>query len=164
MLLTVLKNIENFDKLKAEVLDILSLVGKEHSQIMCQTSEQNSNDWFTGIGRISGLETPDESKYKYLNTALDGTEISKLINEYGGVRTRIMTLRSRSCYSVHADPTHRIHIPITTTEGSWMVWPHNNYVAHLITGNSYLTDTTKPHTFFNGSTEDRIHLVMCVAR
>jgi len=164
MLLTMLKTIENFDKLRTEVLDIISLVGKEHGQIICQTTKVGDSDWFTGTERNSRLGTQDESQYKHLNPALNGTEISKLIKEYGAVRTRIMTLRPRSCYRVHADLTQRIHIPIVTTDNAWMVWPHNNHVAHLTIGNSYLTDTTKPHTFFNGSTEDRIHLVMCVAR
>jgi hypothetical protein len=29
-------------------------------------------------------------------------------------------------------------------------------------GNSYLLDTTKPHTAINGSYEDRYHIVGCV--
>ena len=160
----MLKKIENFEKLKAEVLNIVSLVGTEHTQIMCQSCQSDSFDWLTGIGRISELKTQNEIEYSHLNPALDGTEISRLIREHNGVRTRIMTLKPRSCYSVHADPTARIHIPIITNAGSWMVWPHDNYSSQLLTGYSYLTDTTKPHTFFNGSTEDRIHLVMCVSR
>jgi hypothetical protein len=163
MLLTTLKKIENFEKLKAEVLNIVSLVGADHTQIMCQVNEAASADWLTGVGRISELKTQDEFQYNHLNPALNGTEIARLITEHGGVRTRIMTLKPRSCYSVHADPTQRIHIPIITNAGSWMVWPHNHYSTQLTVGYSYLTDTTKPHTFFNGGTEDRIHLVMCVS-
>ena len=164
MLLTTIKPVKNFDKLKTEILNVISLVGSEHPQIICQGNNPESNDWLTGTGSITGLKIQNEFHYTHLNPALIGTEIANLIEEYQGVRTRIMTLKPRSCYSVHSDPTMRIHIPIITTAESWMIWPKDNYCSQLIPGYGYLTDTTKYHTFLNGSTEDRIHLVMCIDR
>jgi hypothetical protein len=49
-----------------------------------------------------------------------------------------------------------------SNDQAWMIWPYDNYSSRLEIGHSYLTDTTKNHTFLNGSLEDRIHIVMCV--
>ena len=162
MLVTTLKPIENFNQLKLEVLELIKELGQGLTQIMCQGSDPENHDWNTGSGRISALKVKEESDYCYLNPRLKGTELEKLINEYQGFRTRIITLTGRKCYSVHADPGFRIHVPIVTNDQAWMVWPHNNYSSKLEIGHSYLTDTTKNHTFLNGSLEDRIHIVMCV--
>lgn len=68
----------------------------------------------------------------------------------------------RKCYSVHQDPTPRLHIPIITNEHCWMVWPKDQFCVHLNEGYVYWTNTQKYHSFLNGGTEDRIHIVMCV--
>jgi hypothetical protein len=162
VLVTTLKPIENFDRLKLEVLELIKELGQGLTQIMCQGPDPENHDWNTGSGRISILNIKEESDYCYLNPRLKGTELEKLINEYQGFRTRIITLTGRKCYSVHADPGLRVHIPIVTSDQSWMVWPYDNYSSRLETGHSYLTDTTKNHTFLNGSLADRIHIVMCV--
>jgi hypothetical protein len=162
MLVTTLNPIENFNQLKLEVLELIKELGPNLTQIMCQGSDPENHDWSTGSGRISALKVKEELDYCYLNPRLKGTELEKLINEYQGFRTRIITLTGRKCYSVHADPGFRIHVPIVTNDQAWMVWPYNNYSSRLKIGHSYLTDTTKNHTFLNGSLEDRIHIVMCV--
>lgn len=160
MHLKCLEKVDNFEKLKKEVLDLCENLSPSSNQIICQTLEENDNDWSSGIGRIDELEEKNEILYKHINPLLRGTEIEKLILKYQGFRSRIMILQPRQCYSIHSDPTTRIHVPIVTNDQCWMVWPEYSECHRLYAGVEYLTDTTKNHTFINGSRLPRIHLVI----
>lgn len=167
MLFKNLYKIENFNLLKQEILNILKINGVDQdgiprSQLICQGLTPNSNNWDTGIGRIEELDISEEKKYCHLNTDLKGSILESIINRHNAYRTRIMIMHHKSCYSVHSDPSPRLHIPILTNRGNWMVWPNYSKCVHLNTGYVYWTDTTKDHTAFNGTLEQRIHVVMCV--
>ncbi len=162
MLVRPLYFIDNFETLVQEVLNIINTVKFEKNQIICQTLNDDIDNWRSGIGRIDELEETEERKYSRINSSLKGTYLEKLITQHSAYRTRIMMMPPRQCYSVHADPSQRIHIPIVTNDQCWMIWPKFNSCNQLLTHRAYLTDTTKPHTFINGGTEDRIHIVMCV--
>lgn len=155
-----LKTVDNFKKLENEVMHLCEKLNPPNNQIICQSLCKDDSDWFGGIGRIDDLEEKNEASYNYINKNLKNTEIEKIINYYKGFRSRIMILPPRQCYSIHADPTFRIHIPILTNEQCWMIWPESNHCVRLYQGGEYLTDTTKKHTFINGSTKPRIHLVI----
>jgi hypothetical protein len=160
MLVNILEKIENFDQLKTEVLELIDKVGFEKNQIICQGLASDPLDWHTGIGRIEELEDRREREYSVLNPALNGTYLASIIEKYQGFRTRIMCMPSRQCYSIHYDPTSRIHIPIVTNSQAWMIWPFHNECHRMPAGNIYQANTTKPHTFINGHTENRIHIVI----
>lgn len=164
MLIQTLYKLENFNELVTEVNTIIETVGENENQIMCQTLDPVVDNWYTGIGRTSELCVQDETAYKYINPTLKNSVLSSIIEKHNAFRTRIMIMQSRACYSVHADMTKRIHIPIITNTQAWMIWPHQSECHHMIPGYSYLTDTTQQHTFINGSLEKRIHLVMCVSK
>jgi hypothetical protein len=160
--LQLVKKIElpfKFIDIKNEILNVIENVGYKANQIMCQGLEENSSDWFTGVGRIGDLDDEDEEKYIHINPALKGTSLEKLINHYNCFRTRIMLMKPKSCYSVHQDPTPRIHLPIITNSQCWMIWPTHNQCFQMMPGDLYFTDTTNNHTFINGSDQDRIHIV-----
>lgn len=161
-LLKFLSPVENFDSLLEEIHHLISTVGFEKNQIICQTLEKNCEDWLTGVGRIDELEHENEQLYKHLNPKLKNTEIEKVIEKYNAFRTRIMIMPPRRCYSIHSDPTPRLHIPIVTNDQCWMIWPSEQRCYKMVRGLVYWADTTKNHTFINGSTEDRVHLVLCV--
>lgn len=156
--------VEEFDKLRTEVLDLVKERLNSNNQISLQTLENKVDDWYCSAGSLLKLENTNEKEYNQIQPSLKGTLIEQLINKYGGYRTRIMVSRPKSCYSVHFDESFRIHIPIVTNEQSWMVWPFVSKCFHLDEGNIYWTNTRNYHTVFNGSLEDRIHLVMCVDR
>lgn len=163
MLIKSLSPVINFENLKEEVFHVINTVQFRTNQIMCQTLENGSEDFLTGVGRIDELEHQDEHLYKFTQPILHGTILEKLMIEYGAYRTRILKLPPRSCYSIHKDPTPRIHIPIVTSGQSWMIWPYHATCLHLKVGNVYWTDTTEPHTFINGDSDiERIHIVMAV--
>jgi hypothetical protein len=162
MLARPLYKIDNFQLLQNEIEHIIQKVGFEKNQIICQSLKDNPNQWHLGIGSIEQLEEKEEQQYNQLHTDLVGSYLEKIINQHKGYRTRIMLMPPRHCYSIHADPTKRIHIPIITSDQCWMIWPKSNACYRLETTLCYITDTTQPHTFINGGLENRIHLVMCV--
>jgi len=73
-------------------------------------------------------------------------------------RIRVMRLAPRRCYSWHADPSIRIHVPIITSEDNLMVI--GKQVQHLSIGHIWWTNTVIPHTAMNCSIKDRYHLVV----
>ena len=75
-------------------------------------------------------------------------------------RIRLMNLKPKKCLSWHVDHTPRIHLPIKTQEGCLMVV--ENEVFHMEKNTWWMVDTTKKHTAFNSSKENRIHLVAVV--
>ena len=74
------------------------------------------------------------------------------------VRTRIMTMSSKTCYSYHWDLSSRIHLPLVTNDDCFFVIEDNVYRTPA-DGSVYRVDTTKKHTFVNASFEKRIHIM-----
>lgn len=158
----IIKEKIDFDQLKIEVLDALEKHSDGSNQIILQTLTEGVEDWNTGVGRVEELDIKMENDYVYIQPSLAGSELERIMKQYNAFRTRIMRMPAKFCYSVHKDATPRIHIPIITNTQAWMVWPYDSKTFLLRESLIYWTDTTKHHTFFNGSDEDRIHLVMCV--
>lgn len=156
----LLGSVNNFDQIKTEVLNVVEQINS--NQIMCQSLVTDPNNWLTGIGRIQQLNNSNEREYCVVNSALKGSIIEYYINKFQAFRTRIMVMPGKHCYSIHPDLTPRIHIPIITNSQAWMIWPYSNQCHSLKAGNIYWTDTRKFHTFINGDTTTRIHLVLCV--
>jgi len=75
-------------------------------------------------------------------------------------RVRLMKLNPQKCMTWHKDNTKRLHYPIKTQDGCFMVI--DNEILHLKKQQWYLTDTAVKHTAFNGSHEHRIHLVATI--
>ena len=165
-MLKILKKVDDFELLKKEILELVNRIGFQgpyKNQIICQSLTDGVEDWQTGIGRIEELEIQKEQEYKYLQPSLKGTKIENIINEFSAFRSRILVMQPRSCYSVHSDPTPRIHIPIVSNSGCWMIWPRHQKCQQLLPGLIYWTDTTHTHTFINSGDDIRIHLVVCVS-
>ena len=118
---------------------------------------KGNNDPFYGIGRLTEVSHREDEfivpnfKISYTNSILKNLSM---------FRSRVMTMREISCYSYHQDSTKRIHIPLVTNDKCFMVIDDivHRYPAD---GNYYIVDTTKMHTFINGSWEDRVHIVGC---
>jgi len=163
MLVKHINRVDNFDQLSREVLDLIEEIKPERNQISCQMSSLNSVDWEESIGSLNDLPNQDEFAYRYVPKRLRGSQLEKLMIDLTGFRTRIMIMSPRKCYSIHKDLTKRVHIPVVTNDQCWMVWPQENYCHQLLEGRSYLTDTTKLHTFLNGHGDaNRIHIVMSI--
>jgi hypothetical protein len=160
---TKIDKVQNFEQLKIEVLNLISKMDQDWQQIMCQSRFENQEDFKEGVGKIEDLDIKEEKMYQFIQPSLKGSYLEQIISEYKGFRTRIMKLTPKKCYTLHKDPTPRIHIPIQTNDRCWMVWPFHQTCLQPKIGEIYWTDTRKPHTFFNGDeTLERIHIVMVV--
>ena len=105
-----------------------------------------------------------EEKYTELCPEFKGTYVEEVYNivrsKFNIGRMRFLMKPPRSCLSWHRDTSRRIHFPIKTQEGCFMVI--ENEILHLKKDQWYLTDTMPNHTAFNASKENRIHLVAVV--
>lgn len=170
MLCKTIKKFEHFGELCDEIKNLISSVSfskKIQNQLAIQVANPTDcgpESWLTSIGRIEQEDkTIVENEYKYIHPALRGTRIHEWLDslvEYGMVRTRLMVIPPKSCYSIHRDPTPRIHLPIKTNPHCLMCFPDHGVMQYLpANGLSYFVDTTENHTFINCSTDYRLHLV-----
>jgi len=62
-------------------------------------------------------------------------------------------------YKWHTDSgTPYYHIPLITNSGCWFVYEHTCF--HMPSdGSLYKVSTSRPHTFMNGGSEYRVHLI-----
>lgn len=143
----------DLEKIKQE----LKLLPQFDEQICLQGTKDNL-DPFWGVGRYNekynaGLKETDFNKLIF-----DLPYINSVISDLKMYRTRIMKLKSKTCYTYHKDLSKRIHIPIETNENCFIVI--DKEVKHYpADGNYYIVDTTQYHTAFNASKENRIHMV-----
>ena len=84
-----------------------------------------------------------------------------LIDKFNMVRTRVMRMHPKTCYTYHKDHTKRLHIPLITNENCMFIIDDKIY-RYPADGNYYVVDTTKKHTAVNASFEERIHIVGCL--
>ena len=95
---------------------------------------------------------------------LKGTYTEEVINllrsKYGIVRGRYMMMNWKSCLTYHNDETPRIHLPLITNDGCFMIIDDKTEKLHEST--TYLVDTTKRHTALNAGEHLRFHMVFCL--
>lgn len=96
---------------------------------------------------------------QFKNTVFESI-YSELNKNYTLGRVRIMKSEPKTCLSWHHDSSPRLHYPIKTAPGAFMVI--ENEVKHLPERTWWWTDTRKNHTAFNGSNGSRIHLVAVI--
>ena len=105
-----------------------------------------------------------DTDFTTLCTQFKNTSIETLYNilseNFTLGRVRFMKSMPHTCLSWHNDNQIRLHFPIKTQEGCFMVV--ENEILHLEQNNWYLANTKLKHTAFNGSSEERIHLVVNV--
>jgi hypothetical protein len=96
---------------------------------------------------------------KFKNTLFEEV-YNEMSKKYVLGRIRIMKSLPKTCLSWHVDNTTRLHLPIKTQEGCFMVI--EDEVFHMKENAWWWANTTVPHTAFNASLEERIHLVAVV--
>jgi len=117
--------------------------------------KETEDPWTSSAGTSRGKERT----FNCLNPYFANSIFEDIINRYDLTRSRLMWINPGSCYSMHTDETQRIHIPIVTSEQSFIVFKEG-LVEHMPVGHIYLVDTTRPHTVMNCSmSEARLHFV-----
>lgn len=153
-----------------------------HNQICLNTINGFDDDYLLGTGSllfdwnkkntndITKLNVPlkenvlNEADFTNLCTQFKGTifeEIYKELDTYYILgRVRLIRSLPKTCMSWHKDTSIRIHYPIKTQEGCFMVI--DDEVKHLEKNKWWWTNTLLKHTAVNSTKELRIHLVVCV--
>ena len=115
-----------------------------------------------GLESLKIYEDCTEKDFNVVHKNFKNTEYERIINDFNLVRSRIMLLQGKKCYSIHIDESWRLHIPIVTNPGCLFYFPDHKEHFHLEEGKVYKVNTTERHTFLNASTEDRIHFIGCL--
>ena len=137
-----------------KVLNEISKTGLDTDQIMLQGIEGQTDKTF-GTGSIINYAL-EEKDFEHDLFNLSYT--NSLLKKYNMVRSRIMTMSSKTCYSYHWDLSSRIHLPLVANEDCFFVIEDKVYRTPA-DGSVYRVDTTKKHTFVNASFEKRIHIM-----
>lgn len=135
------------------------------SQVAIQTDNDTEDNWLAGTGKSISKTLEWEQTFNKLQPSLKGTAIDKYLQwlDVPVYRTRIMLAREKGCYSVHRDYSPRLHLPLVTNKQCNFLFTDPLQMFHMpADGRTTWVETTKPHTFMNGSTEKRLHLVMIV--
>ena len=119
-----------------------------------------------GAGQL--IRAFNEADFKYVNTALKGTEIAKIyttLGQYFNVsRYRMTVIPPKRCYGWHVDEEVRLHIPIFTNPGSFLI-TDDGIASHLpADGKCYLFRANNSyHTAINSDySANRVHLLINV--
>lgn len=106
----------------------------------------------------------EESDFSRFCGPFRGTLFEKayraLEKKYHLGRVRIMRSLPKTCLTWHWDDFPRVHFVMKTQPGCFMVF--EDEVKHLPLQTWWYTNTLSNHTAFNGSREDRYHLVATI--
>jgi len=148
----------NIDLIRKEITNILSqhkLVNE--SQLLLQS--QTGTDWYSIEAPYKLSSELRETDFSTLNIPTD-SEIARFITDNALVRTRLMLLKPKSCYSWHKDVGKRVHLAVYTSQDCFFV--ENSILQHIPSdGYAYEVDVSSWHTALNCSTQDRLHIVGC---
>lgn len=175
-----MKNFENvndlpiYENLLDSIDDTVMSALDSGGQICINTVPGHENDFMLGAGRLMKDMNSTNNHYnmydkgrlherdftvicdQFKNTVFE--EIFEMLsNKYLLGRLKIFKSQPMTCLSWHTDFIPRIHYPIKTQEGCFMVI--EDEIKHLEQDKWYMTNTEKYHTAFNASREARIHLV-----
>ena len=146
-----MSRILDLDRIKKE----LETLPKYDEQIALQGTKDNLDPFFS-LGSYFKDKKGKETDFD--TPIFDIPYINSIIKDLNLYRTRVMNMKSKSCYTIHRDWTKRIHIPVITNEHCFLIV--NNEIKHYpADGNHYLVDTTQLHTAVNAGRENRIHIV-----
>lgn len=169
--------------MNSEKLMLFKIIGKTDSKravdqlspIIQQMEDEDIDQW--GLkGRIDGDEDIDygEGKTRPGSKLSDWdhwrdekynsgwlAELLETLQPRTIGRIRIMRMKPRSCYSWHRDQSPRVHIPLITYPGNFMVIRTES--RHLYSNAIWWTDTRQNHSAMNCSEKNRYHLMLEVS-
>lgn len=152
-----------YSLLKNECLNLIQQLNWNNgiNQIMLQTHDPNIDDFLSGTGRIADAIYTDETKYSYIQPSLKDSRIDRLLSSMNVFRTRLMLVKPKTCYSIHNDPSSRLHLALDTNPQCLFLFPDQKEFIYIPEDRAiHYINTTENHSFANCSNIDRIHLVM----
>jgi hypothetical protein len=151
------------DKLRESVASLLErhpLTFEGTRQLALQHRPAATDPWYEGCLRQSLISS--DSDFTEVHAELRGSYLGEVFDRlpFKPIRTRIMALDPKHCYSVHRDMTPRYHLAVTTSEHARFVFVEHGKVVNVpADGNLYYVDTRHLHSAFNGGDDIRIHIV-----
>lgn len=149
---------------------------RAYNQLSLKCRSDVENQYLDGIGSLYNqktkqFEAEEKDFFNYVDNIGDYTKsVIKSIEKRENIkigRARYMRMPSKRGLSIHYDLEQRYHIAIKTQPTVLF----GEYTGDEISakcynipsdGSVYKVDTTRNHFVFNGSWEDRIHLVLCI--
>lgn len=136
----------------------------EYDGQICLQGVEGNLDPYLGIGQLGGSKSWERPQihthksHEFNQNIFNMEYTNSILEKYGMVHTRLMDVKSKTCYSYHTDIRKRLHIPLETNEHCWFIL--DKELHHLpADGSVYLVDTMLPHTFINCGPETRTHIV-----
>ena len=151
-----LEILKQYKKLESKI----NWLHDERDNRQCGIQYRNDEDHFlSATGKLN--PAIHEKEYNILNPLFKDTIFEHIITKFNLVRSRLMWVTKKSCYSLHSDFSERLHIPIITNKDCYFLFP-NAELVHLAAGFIYTVDTTKIHSFCNFSSFSRLHFLGCI--
>jgi len=143
----------DLEKIKKEIYSLPNY--KFQSQFILQ-GVKGQTDLDYGIGRATNLEHEEN---EFVTPLYDIPYTNSILEYYQLYRTRVMCMIPKTCYSFHMDYTKRLHIPLESDWIKCFMVVDDEIIRMEPNGESYIVDTTKPHTAVNASSDRRVHIV-----
>ena len=175
----------NIDRLKQEILDLWSQHASTKTEQLALIYRDGYKDdcWFDGVGspfQFDKMRQPirdrngeilrrfSEDEFKNINPGLENTELEHVYNtlkhQFNLSRYRVAKLGPRRSYGWHKDEEIRIHVPIVTAPGCFLI-TDDGIANHLpADGSAYVFYANNGyHTAVNSDYKiDRLHLLINV--
>ncbi|MGW2086540.1 hypothetical protein [Streptomyces sp. NPDC001880] len=165
--MTVLTSRTDLDIDPADLCDLVAgllekrpLAFEGTRQLALQHRPAATGPWYEGCRRQSLISS--DSDFTEVHADLRGSYLGEVFDRlpFRPIRTRIMALGPKHCYSVHRDMTPRYHLAVTTSEHARFVFVEHDKVVHIpADGNLYYVGTRHLHSAFDGGDDMRIHIV-----
>lgn len=152
----------NLNELKELVLSLKeNILFKRMLGCSIQHRENIEDPWnfIDGMENLSIYKNAIEQDFCKINNRFIESELSHVIKKFNLYRSRIMVLKEKTSYSMHADPYYRLHIPIFSNDEAFFYFPKHEKTFILEEGKVYKVNTTETHTFVNTSEKNRVHFV-----
>lgn len=118
------------------------------------------------LGSSGALSTSPENERRFSKIVahLKGTETANVLSQLplSVFRGRYMKLEAKSCYSIHTDYFWRVHIPLVSNPNCRLIFFDTPEIYYLEVGKVYLVNTLRPHSYINGGTDNRVHIVASI--
>jgi hypothetical protein len=152
-----------------EINDQICLNATEADPSNCLTGRGSLFlDWDNSYNKDGKITVPlrkvplTEESFTVLCTGFKDSLFEDVYNsitkKYTVGRIRIINSLPKTCLTWHVDATPRLHYPIKTQEGCFMII--ENEIKHLPQNTWWSTNTLVKHTAMNASIENRMHLVV----
>ena len=149
------KIIDRMEKVDEDMLDYTGFAGSQVINLQDYGFDVDPSQMVFSSSFMNDLGFTDETAIHF---TMNCKYINELISSLKMFRTRLVSLPPMRCLPWHRDNFPRIHIPVWTHQGSFMIVKNRTYF--LSTGQAYFVNTTNMHSAMNGdSTQNRLHII-----